>query len=445
MARVRAAGGGCGGLVGVQSNQFPRALDLGRQFRDAGVAVIMGGFHVSGCLSMLPETPPELAEAQALGITLFAGEAEGGRIAELLRDIDRGTAKPVYNYLADLPDLDAATFPVLPREIVTRVIGHYASFDAGRGCPFQCSFCTIINVQGRKSRFRTADDVEAIVRANVARRITHFFVTDDNFARKPELGADPRPPDRVARGGAEDPTAAAGRHAVPPHARLHREMRKSRLLYRVHRTREHQSAIVDGDQEASEQDLGISRDATGVEARQCHDLGRLYPRIPKRHTGFDRARYRDHPAGIADRHPRILLPDATAGVGGSQDAVNAWRRDGCRSQQIRPRTLHHGSRQDEPRGVGGDLSRLLEPLLHRRACRNDPAPCRRDRAEGAPGRGRVDRFFRSAADRGRAPRCNSACPGARSEPSGGPRSGARARCCSIRAGGSTPRWRQVDG
>ena len=183
VARIRAAGGGFVGLVGVQSNQYPRAMDLGRQFREAGIAVVLGGFHVSGCLSMLPEVPPELLEAQRLGITLFAGEAEGGRMADLLRELDRGTAKPVYNYLADLPDLDAATFPVLPREIVTRVIGHYTSFDAGRGCPFQCSFCTIINVQGRKSRFRSADDVEAIVRANVARKITHFFVTDDNFAR----------------------------------------------------------------------------------------------------------------------------------------------------------------------------------------------------------------------------------------------------------------------
>jgi pyruvate-formate lyase-activating enzyme len=61
--------------------------------------------------------------------------------------------------------------------------GGYASFDAGRGCPFQCSFCTIINVQGRKSRYRTADDVEAIVRANAAIGVNHFFVTDDNFAR----------------------------------------------------------------------------------------------------------------------------------------------------------------------------------------------------------------------------------------------------------------------
>jgi pyruvate-formate lyase-activating enzyme len=181
--RIRAAGGGMVGLVGVQSNQYPRALDLGRQFRTHGIAVVLGGFHVSGCLSMLPEVPPELVEAQRLGMILFAGEAEGGRMAGLLAEIDRGTAKPLYNYLDDLPDLDAATFPVLPREVVTRVIGHYASFDAGRGCPFQCSFCTIINVQGRKSRFRSADDVEAIVRANAARRITHFFVTDDNFAR----------------------------------------------------------------------------------------------------------------------------------------------------------------------------------------------------------------------------------------------------------------------
>ena len=82
-----------------------------------------------------------------------------------------------------MPDMAAAAIPVLPRPVVTRVAGHYTSFDAGRGCPFQCSFCTIINVQGRKSRYRTADDVEAIVRANAAQDVTRFFVTDDNFAR----------------------------------------------------------------------------------------------------------------------------------------------------------------------------------------------------------------------------------------------------------------------
>ena len=180
--QIRAAGAGFVGLVGVQSNQFPRALDLARRFRAADVPVVIGGFHVSGCLSMLPELPAELKAALDLGVTLFAGESEG-RMAGLLRDIDAGRAEPIYNHLGDLPDMAAAVIPMLPRRIVTRVAGHYASFDAGRGCPFQCSFCTIINVQGRKSRYRTPDDVEAIVRANAAQGITRFFVTDDNFAR----------------------------------------------------------------------------------------------------------------------------------------------------------------------------------------------------------------------------------------------------------------------
>ena len=180
--RIAAAGGGFVGLVGVQSNQFPRALDLGRECRQAGIPVVVGGFHVSGCIAMLPELPPDIAEAQALGISLFAGEAEG-RMAELLRDVAAGAPKPVYNYLADMIDMEAAAYPILPREIVTRVGTRYTSFDAGRGCPFQCSFCTIINVQGRISRYRSADDVEAMVRENAARGVTRFFITDDNFAR----------------------------------------------------------------------------------------------------------------------------------------------------------------------------------------------------------------------------------------------------------------------
>ena len=179
---IKEAGAGFVALVGVQSNQFPRALDLGRSFRKAGITVVAGGFHVSGCLSMLKDLPPDLEVAKDLGIVLYAGEGEG-RMEALLRDIAEGTTKPVYNYLNDLPAMDAATLPILPRRVVDRVAGHYTSFDAGRGCPFQCSFCTIINVQGRKSRYRTPDDVEAIVRANAAQGVTRFFVTDDNFAR----------------------------------------------------------------------------------------------------------------------------------------------------------------------------------------------------------------------------------------------------------------------
>src|SRR6201996_9080244 len=76
-------------LVGVQSNQFPRALDIGREFRKRGVTVAVGGFHVSGCIAMLPELPPDLQEAQALGMILYAGEGEG-RLADFIKDVDSG-------------------------------------------------------------------------------------------------------------------------------------------------------------------------------------------------------------------------------------------------------------------------------------------------------------------------------------------------------------------
>ncbi|HLJ25688.1 MAG TPA: radical SAM protein [Candidatus Angelobacter sp.] len=183
IARQLAGGRGLVILVGVQSNQFPRAMDIARPLRAAGVQVCLGGFHVSGSLSMLGGVTPELKIAMDLGISLFAGEAEEGRLDQILRDAWQGGLKPLYNYLADLPSLDGAPMPMLPAGTIRGTIGKYTSFDAGRGCPFQCSFCTIINVQGRKSRRRTVEEVEQIVRRNLAQGVGRFFITDDNFAR----------------------------------------------------------------------------------------------------------------------------------------------------------------------------------------------------------------------------------------------------------------------
>jgi radical SAM superfamily enzyme YgiQ (UPF0313 family) len=182
IARRLSGGRGLVALVGVQSNQYPRAMDIARKLRAAGVQVCIGGFHVSGCLAMLPEPTPELKEAMNLGISLFAGEAEG-RFELVLRDAWNGTLQPLYNYMHALPALEGATIPILPASQIRRTGGHLTSFDAGRGCPFLCSFCTIINVQGRKSRRRSPDDVEQIIRANLAQGVTRFFITDDNFAR----------------------------------------------------------------------------------------------------------------------------------------------------------------------------------------------------------------------------------------------------------------------
>jgi len=185
LARQIQESGGLGlvGLVGVQSNQFPRAVDLARQFRKADIQVCIGGFHVSGCIAMLPEITTDLQAAMDAGISLFAGELEDNRLDELLRAACHNKLQPLYNYMSDLPALDGVPTPFLPAVQIERVAGNRTTFDAGRGCPFLCSFCSIINVQGRKSRNRTADDVEHIIRANIDQGINSFFITDDNFAR----------------------------------------------------------------------------------------------------------------------------------------------------------------------------------------------------------------------------------------------------------------------
>lgn len=185
---IKSAGAGMVMLVGVQSNQFPRALDIARPLRERGIMVALGGFHVSGTIAMLPERDPDVSRAEQMGVSLFAGEAEG-RFDEVLRDAANGALKPLYNFMQDLPNLEGAAIPLLPPERVKRTIGATTSLDAGRGCPYQCSFCTIINVQGRKSRWRSADDVEKIVRTNVARGLHSFFITDDNFARNKDWEA----------------------------------------------------------------------------------------------------------------------------------------------------------------------------------------------------------------------------------------------------------------
>lgn len=184
LSKLILSSGNCGliALVGVQSNQFPRAVDIARQFISKGIQVCIGGFHVSGCLAMLPKIPVEIQEAMDMGISLFAGEVEG-RFESLLKDAYSKKMKPLYNYMDDLPNIKGVPVPYLPLSMLKKTSGTRASFDAGRGCPFLCSFCTIINVQGHKSRFRTADDIEEILRKNYADGVKNFFISDDDFAR----------------------------------------------------------------------------------------------------------------------------------------------------------------------------------------------------------------------------------------------------------------------
>jgi len=173
-------------LVGVQSNQFPRAADLALELRRQGVAVMIGGFHVSGMLAMFPEGSPEIRRLMEAGVTVVAGEVEE-HWARLLRDACSGRLQPLYRFLEDPPDLSRAPLPHVDRGLLRRFVSsNYATMDCGRGCPFNCSFCTIINVQGRRSRYRSPECILSAIRERYRLSgISVYFFTDDNFARNP--------------------------------------------------------------------------------------------------------------------------------------------------------------------------------------------------------------------------------------------------------------------
>ncbi|MEW6510186.1 MAG: radical SAM protein [Bacteroidota bacterium] len=172
-------------VVGVQTNQFPRAQDIAAWFLPHGIPVLIGGFHVSGMLAMIGLTS-DLRAAMSSGITLVAGEVEGGRLPAIVEDVVRGRAEPLYNFLTPTPDLAGIPTPRLSRGDMRGFASPYGTIDTGRGCVFTCDFCTIINVQGRTMRCREPEQVVEFVRRSYREAgIDHCFFTDDNIARNP--------------------------------------------------------------------------------------------------------------------------------------------------------------------------------------------------------------------------------------------------------------------
>jgi len=171
-------------LVGVQTNQFPRAADLAVQFREAGLDVLIGGFHVSGTLAMFDELTPEIRALVDKGVTVVKGEVEE-TWGSILQDALDGTLKPIYDFIDQKPDIWSAPIPMVNRRYLRRFTSrNFGTIDCGRGCPFDCSFCTIINVHGRRMRFRSTELLVNAIRENYHRNhIKYYFFTDDNFAR----------------------------------------------------------------------------------------------------------------------------------------------------------------------------------------------------------------------------------------------------------------------
>lgn len=182
------------GLAGVQTNQYPRARDLALQCKSLGLAVVMGGFHVSS-------HAPTRDFLLGCDISVVIGESDH-TFAVLLDDFRRGMLQPVYQVkdgiraktgMADItvPRIEHAPLPAIDDRYVRRFFNPtFSTLDTSRGCPFTCSYCSVKNVMGRTMRSRDAARVVEWVRDAYDRHgIRNILVVDDDFFRSPEWEA----------------------------------------------------------------------------------------------------------------------------------------------------------------------------------------------------------------------------------------------------------------
>ena len=158
--------------VGVQSHQFQRALDLAAFAVERGVeGSIIGGPHPITCDTSL---------LQGHGVSFALGEAELLWPA-VLADACRGELRPVYTAASRWQE-ELAPPPLQPR---ARRLRHYLVPMLGiypvRGCPFACSFCSVIKIAGRRLRSQPVETTLASLLRARAAGVKLVMFTSDNF------------------------------------------------------------------------------------------------------------------------------------------------------------------------------------------------------------------------------------------------------------------------
>lgn len=171
-------------FCGIQTNQWPRALDLASLCREKNIPVVMGGYHVRA------ELPFTAAQARELGISLAIGEAEatdpykGNMLEAILQDVAGGELQPEYRQSGN-PDISFTNLSdVMPEYQEMMFNPTMATLETGRGCPMPCTFCTIRTIGGREVRARDPEQMKDWLRmVYMENGIRSIFITDDNFAK----------------------------------------------------------------------------------------------------------------------------------------------------------------------------------------------------------------------------------------------------------------------
>lgn len=164
-------------LVGVQSHQFHRALDLAAYARRNGCMVVIGGPHAMTCdTSML----------QDCGVSFALAEAELVW-SEILHDAAEGELRPVYGRQQRWQqELEAPVIVPPGRKDLSRYVIPMLGLYPARGCPFLCNFCSVIKIAGRRIRSQNIATTLASLRAAKAAGVRTIMFTSDNFNKYPD-------------------------------------------------------------------------------------------------------------------------------------------------------------------------------------------------------------------------------------------------------------------
>jgi radical SAM superfamily enzyme YgiQ (UPF0313 family) len=153
-----------------------RMLELIDAFRARGRFVVVGGPYASLC--------PE--ELRGRGDVLFVDEAEE-TWPQFLRDYAADAWQAEYRP-AEKPDLTTSPMPRFDLLPVDRYQALTIQF--ARGCPFNCEFCDIIVVYGRRPRAKSVAQVMAEIEECHRLGAKQVFLVDDNFIGNKKLAKD---------------------------------------------------------------------------------------------------------------------------------------------------------------------------------------------------------------------------------------------------------------
>lgn len=155
-------------LIGISilTSTAHRGYEIARKFPKE--KVVIGGVHAS----LVPE------EAVKFARQVVVGEAEG-----VIGDIVNGKIRDALVYGKPVEDLDALSYPDFSLIQGYRLPAFIAPVSTSRGCPFDCSFCSVTKMFGRKYRFRSTENIKQEL---LAIRAKSVFFCDDNFTAHPE-------------------------------------------------------------------------------------------------------------------------------------------------------------------------------------------------------------------------------------------------------------------